>query len=115
VRFEARELKSYAEPVSASDLIEGEVYFTVQFADQKLLIPIIEPIVFVGINLGEGDTDVSYFQNFESYATGVRYASGTEESMTDFRVRGPGEIKHIFTYEHALDELMKCSLRRRGR
>jgi hypothetical protein len=115
MRFEGRELKSYAEPVSANDLVEREVYFTVQFADQKLLIPMIEPIVFVGKNLGEGDTDVLYFQNFESHATGVRYASATNESMTDFQVRGPDEIKHFFTYDHALDELMKCSLRRRGR
>jgi len=33
MRFEARELKPYAEPVSASDLKEGAVYFFVNFAE----------------------------------------------------------------------------------
>jgi hypothetical protein len=39
MRFEARELKSYAEPVTASQLREGEIYFSVQFADESMLIP----------------------------------------------------------------------------
>jgi hypothetical protein len=114
VRFEARELKPYAEPVSSTDLREGEVYFSVQFADEKLLVPIVEPLVFVGRNLGEDDTNLLYFQNFESYTVGGRYASVTEENIADFKVRDPEEIKHIFEYERALDALMSCSLRRRG-
>jgi hypothetical protein len=114
VRFEPRELKPYAEPVSPSELREGEVYFTVQFADEKLLFPIVEPLFFVGRNLSDGDTDLLYFQHFESYSAGVCYNSVSEENLPEFHVRGPEELKHIFEYERALNELMGCSLRRRG-
>ncbi len=76
MRFEARDLKSYAEPVSATDLRVGEVYFNVQFEDDKLHIPVVEPLIFLGRNLDEGDTNFLYFQDFESYAMGVRLRVG---------------------------------------
>jgi hypothetical protein len=114
MRFEARDLKSYAEPVSATDLRVGEVYFNVQFEDDKLHIPVVEPLIFLGRNLEEGDTDLLYFQDFESYAMGVRYASATEDDAAVFHGCGSDEINHIFEYERALDELLKCSLRRRA-
>jgi hypothetical protein len=113
VLFEARELKPYAEPVSPSDLLEGEVYFSVQYADERLLVPIVEPLIFVGRNLAEGDEDLLYFQNFESYSIGVRYDPANQENGTDFHVRGPEDLKHIFEYEKALNSLMSCALRRR--
>lgn len=112
--FEARELKSYAEPVTLGDLREGEVYFVLQFADEALLIPIMQPLIFLGKNLEEGDIDLFYFQDFESYAGGVRYASRAEEGEADFSVYGPNDTNHIFEYERALDRLMVCSLRRRN-
>lgn len=36
IPFEERELKSYAEPVTPNLLTEGEVYFSVQFADEDI-------------------------------------------------------------------------------
>lgn len=111
MRFEARELKSYAEPVSARDLRENEVYFSVQFVDDRLLVPIVLPLVYVGANLAKGDVELFYFQDFESYSAGVKYF--TEDESRDFHVRGPNDLNHIFDYEHALESLMKCSLRRR--
>jgi hypothetical protein len=114
MRFEARELKSYAEPVSAADLREGEVYFSVQYADEKRLVPIVGPLIFLGRDLVEGDTDLFYFQDFESYVSGVRHASATEGDATAFHPRGLDEMKHIFEFERALDSLLKCSLRRRS-
>jgi hypothetical protein len=56
----------YAVPISARDLRKGEVYFTVQFADEKLLVPIVEPLNFVGRNLEKGDSNALYFQKFGS-------------------------------------------------
>ena len=111
--FEPRDLKPYAEPVSKSDLREGETYFAVQFADEKLLIPRLEPFIFLGKNLEEGDTDLFYFQNFESYAAGIRYATATEEDGPLFEAYGPDEGQHLFEFERALDRLLVCSLRRR--
>jgi hypothetical protein len=113
MRFEERELKTYAEPVTATDLVAGQVYFSVQFADDQLLIPIMETWVFAGRKLRTGDTeDVLYFQDLESYLQGVRHGtSGDNEAR--FQIAMPTAINQIFDYEHALDELMKCALRRR--
>jgi hypothetical protein len=38
MRFKGRELKPYGEPVSASSLKVGDVYFSVQFADRDMLL-----------------------------------------------------------------------------
>jgi len=116
IQFEGRELKSYAEPISADDLQEGNVYFSLQWADKEMLIPILEPLVFLGRPLnsktGQG---LLYFQSFESFQSGVRHHSGAGRQESDFHVRGPDDLKHIFEYERALDGLLKCSLRRRAK
>jgi hypothetical protein len=57
MRFEERELKSYAEPVISNLLTEGEVYFSVQFADEDMLIPILEAWVFAGRKLDPKDVE----------------------------------------------------------
>jgi hypothetical protein len=103
MRFEARELKPYAEPVSVSELQEGEIYFSVQFADDDLLIPIVETWVFAGRNQDLEDTEERlYFQDVESYRHGIRYATATADNAT-FQIQSVKYINHIFDYEHALD------------
>jgi hypothetical protein len=96
MRFEARELKSYAEPMSAVDLRVGEIYFTVQFADENLRIPVVGPLVFLGENLDERDADLLYFQDFQSYAFGIRYTSSVGDETVAFHAYHPTEINHIF-------------------
>jgi len=110
--FEGRELKSYAEPVSGTSLLENKVYFSLQFADEEMLVPIVQPVVFVGRNLVSGDEDLFYFQDFESYSMGSHEESASGSDPTAFNVRGRDDLKHIFEYERALESLMKCSLRR---
>jgi hypothetical protein len=113
MRFEERELKPYAEPVTASLLEEGDVYFSVQFTDEDMLIPIMETWVFAGRKLDTEDTEgYLYFQDIESYRQGIRYASATPDNAT-FQIATEENVNHIFEYEHALDQLMKCSLKRR--
>jgi hypothetical protein len=34
--FEGRELKEYAEPVSANELSEGKIYFSVNYVDDDM-------------------------------------------------------------------------------
>jgi len=114
MRFEGRELKPYAEPVSASELKEGGVYFSVTFADDDMSIPIIQTLVFIGRNMDESDADQMYFQDIDSYQQGVRYESATEEDHAVFIRCSKDELNSVFEYEHALDVLMRCSLRRRG-
>lgn len=112
MRFEARDLKPYASPVTANTLKQGEVYFSVQFADERMLIPIVGTWAFVGKGLDPEDKERHlYFQDLESYRQGVRYGSvGAENAI--FQVALEGSTKHIFEYEQALEELLKCSLRR---
>ena len=110
LHFGARELKPYAEPVSSDVLEEGEVYFSINFADENMTIPAMAPLVFIGRNLREEDEGVVlYFQDFDSHKERSRnslndrsgYQSGVE-----------GLFKHVFEYERALEVLMRCSLRR---
>ena len=51
MRFEARELVPWAEPLTSSELQEGVTYFTVTFVDEKGLVPEMRPVVFAGIDL----------------------------------------------------------------
>lgn len=112
MRFEARELKPYAEPVSASDLVESAIYFSVNFVDEDMLIPQMEPVVFIGRNLEANDAGRVYFQDAWSYRQGVRYESAKDgEAM--FYVGSEHELGAYFEYDRALDVLMRCSLRRR--
>ncbi|SRR6266851_1419669 len=113
MRFEGRELKPYAEPVIANQLKEGDVYFSVQFVDDDMLIPIVETWVFAGRKLDpEDEDDRLYFQDVESWRDGVRYGSPNAETA-NFQAPTENNINHIFEYERALEVLMSCSLRRR--
>lgn len=113
VFFDGRELEPSAEPVSLTELAEGEVYFAVNFVDDEMLIPIMETLVFVGKNLEPDDVGQVYFQDVESYLDGVRYGSASEDDWAKFESGSDNEVRHIFNYEHALEVLMRCSLRRR--
>ncbi len=114
MRFEERVLKPYAEPVSASKLTEGSVYFLVTYLDDRLLIPTVEPWVFIGENLDVSDVGrVVYFQDACSYRKGIRRDFATKDGDATFFSGPANEIPPIFEYESALDELLRCALRRR--
>jgi len=112
--FPATELKPYAEPVSPHEMEEGRVYFAVQFSERNLLVPRLEPWIFLGQDLDGDSRNKRYFQDFDSYCAGLRYAEQGEADSVCFQVYGPEEGKHIFDYEHALKQLMRCGLRRQG-
>lgn len=112
MRFESRELKPYGEPVSASELKEGSVYFFLQFIDDEMLIPTLEPVVFVGRNLEPGDAGRVYFQDIGSHRHGVTYNSAAKDDEATFYTGSESELGHVFEYERALDGLMRCSLKR---
>jgi hypothetical protein len=109
----AREVKSYAEPVSTDELKEGSIYFFVNFVDGELLIPAMEPVVFVGKNLKAGEVGRMYFQNIYSFHEGTRYDTTDDEHPAEFHTGSADELGHVFEYEQALDVLITCSLRRR--
>jgi hypothetical protein len=78
------------------------------FLDKDGLVPVMEPKVFVGPAYPEHPA--LYFQDFPSYQMGIRFDSRESDDTATF-VTGAG--RHIFEYEHALDVLMSCALRRR--
>jgi len=109
LRFEARDLNPTAKYVQPSDLVEGKTYFAVRFLDDRMLVPELVPLVFIGRNLELGDSGRLYFQD----------ATLTERCT--IRRRWKGEIHvveenapSVFEFERALDVLLRCSLRRHG-
>jgi len=113
VRVEQREVKPYAEPISATELKEGAVYFSVQFVDDNMMVPIVLPLVHIGRNLNPGDAGRVYFQDAESFRDGIRFSSASDDSGAQFYEQGEDELNHIFEFERALDVLVRCSVRRR--
>ena len=111
--FDARDLKAYAEPLSGDELKEGAVYFSLLFADDEMLFPVLEPIVFVGIGIDPEELDQVYFQDLDSFLRGVRHDTASEDNPASFYLGSKDELDHIFEYEKALEVLMACSLRRR--
>ena len=84
MRFEARELNPYGEPVSPESLKVGEVYFAFLVFDREGKIPTLLPRVFIGRNLEPDDENKPYFQDFESYKHGIRYDSSTPDDEAIF-------------------------------
>ena len=115
MRFEGRELTPYSVPVSASDLKAESTYFFVNFVDDAMLLPTVEPVVYIGRNLEANDAGVIYFQDIDSYQQGVRYDSTPKSDDAMFYTGPENETGHVFEYDHALEELMRCSLRRRAK
>ena len=103
-------MKLYAEPIASKELCDGEVYFSLQFADRQLLIPELKPFVFLGKNLSEGDVDQFYFQDFASYSKGIRLGSVEENASVEFQIGGLENLRHIFNFDHALDSLIRFSM-----
>jgi hypothetical protein len=116
MRFEARELKTFGEPVTPDQLREGNVYFALQFADEAMLIPMLEPLTFAGTDTAEGEP-VLIFQDVVSYREGVRINLKKEDipDWATFYAQAPDQIKHIFEYDKALNLLLLCSLNRAQR
>jgi hypothetical protein len=96
--------------VLGDSLSVGEVYFSVIFLDEEILIPTLDPVVFIGKDLSPGDVEKPYFQDAASYRDGIRFGPDAAETGAMFY---SGSIKSVFTYERALDLLLARSLRRR--
>ena len=112
--FPGREIKPYSEPVSASELLEGSLYFSLTFIDDAMLIPAMEPFIFVGRNLKTGDRERVYFQDIDSYRRGIRYESAMVGEHAVFVEGSENELGHFFLFESALDVLLACALRRKA-
>jgi hypothetical protein len=93
-------------------LREGEVYFSVQFVDEQMHIPVVGTWVYGGktfdYEIGE---DRLISQDVEFYRQGIRHGTD-DESEGELQLQQQKYVNHIFEYERALEVLMNCSLRR---
>ena len=112
-RFE-RDLKPYAEPVTPSELQVGSIYFFVNFADEEMLTPTMATMIYIGENLESGDKNQVYFQDLDSFNRGVRYGDKDDANHALFQAGSENELGHVFDFDHALDVLLSCSMRRHG-
>lgn len=110
MRFEARELKPYGEPVAPDELRIGDTYFAVLYLDENGHVPTLEPRVFIGRDIESNGEGKYYFQDYKSYRRGIRIDDAAADDEAIFET---GAEKHIYDYERALDILMFCSLERR--
>ena len=115
MRFEARELKNFAEPVPLGELKEGVVYFQVAFIDNEMCLPRLEPVVYIGKDISPGDVGQLYFQDAASYRDGFRFGDASQETAQAVFTQTPAARSiSVYDYERALEILMSCSLRRQG-
>ncbi len=114
MRFEGRDLTTYAEPVSASALREGQVYFFVYYPREDMCTPIMETVVYAGRYISLEGEELLRFQDIHSYDQGIRFGS-PEAEAAEFQSAAENGINHLFEYEKGLDELMRCALRRKRR
>lgn len=115
VVFHQRELPPAAHPISSDQLTMDNIYFMVDYADEEMKVPLVRSIVFIGRNLGDDDdTDTIYFQDVDSYLGGIRFSDNPTPGSCLFFHCSADDLGAIFEFEQALDELMKCSVRRKA-
>jgi|SRR5579871_4676783 len=114
LKFEARELTPYARYVACGEFQTGSTYFMVNYVDDDMLILVVQTLVFIGRDLNPDDVGQAYFQDIKSYRKGVRHDS-RDAGSDGFFLTGSEKTAHFFEFESALEELMRCSLRRKAR
>jgi len=119
MHFAGRNLKPYSEPVTPEDLEEGSVYFCVTFADEDMLVPVVETVVYVGTSLSSDPAEdklahTVYFQDIDSYQQENVSGRASEAKGKIFEY-SLNELNNIYTFDHALDLLLACSVRRAQR
>ena len=115
MRFEGRDLPPYLQTVDRDALVEGELYFSISYVDDRLTQPLFFSLVFIGRDLEPGDSGEYYFQDLESHVAGFRYGDAYDDSadgMPTPQFHHGDIVTSIQTYEQAIDELLRCALRR---
>lgn len=74
---------------------------------------VMDTVVYIGENLEPGDENQVYFQGVMSFNRGVRYGGEDDGDHALFQGGSKNELGHVFAHEHALDQLLACSLIRK--
>jgi hypothetical protein len=112
--FDKRDLSIAAISVRTEELRVGDTYFHVHYVDQDMKTPIVSSLVYVGKNFGDDEVSTLYFQDVESYLAGVRLTDDNADPDSAWFESWPEDSFHaVFDFERALEELMRCSIRRK--
>lgn len=112
MRFEGKELGRAIRYVPPASLKEGEVYFHVRYLEHELFVPELVAFVFIGRDLSKGDHGYVYFQDFTSYQEGTRFGKSREGAAPVYERFLESQGSSVCDFDDALDELMRCALRR---
>src|SRR6185369_427557 len=99
IRFDAREVPDWAEPVDESTLQVGKVYFWLNYFDEDLSIPDFRAVVFVG----RDDDGSTLFQDVGSYLAGLPH-DGSIEGEVRVDTCAPGSAGAVFDGNKVIDE-----------
>ena len=105
--------------VKPEQLEVGAVYFISGCVDRDMLVPFVQPMVFIGRNLAAGDDADDrrwYFQDYESYRDGVRHHGGSgDRADAEFVVYPTDGDLSVHDLETVIARLGECLSRsRRG-
>jgi hypothetical protein len=75
----------------------------------------MDSLIFLGRSLDADNEGKLYFQDVNSYGTGVPYDPADKDTLASFLITTENELGNLFEFEQALDEMMRCSLRRGSR
>jgi hypothetical protein len=101
----------YAEPVVASQLEQGEIYFMLSYLDNHMLVPDLKTLVFLGRDVTGNADSLLYFQDTDSYITIGPFPKNSPGAGSIFHC-SDDQLKGIFLLEKATDELRRCVARR---
>jgi hypothetical protein len=72
----------------------------------------METVAYAGRYINSEGAERLRFQDVPSYNQGIRFGSPDSEEAS-FQSCSENSMNHLFEYEQALDELMRCALRRK--
>ncbi len=101
-------------PISYRELVQGEIYYLVVFADESMKVPLMDTLIYLGEEKGNDGESLFLFQEYETYKAGLRIESAEAEDGVFFSAYAANEIKIIFKLEMAVKELERCLSRKKG-
>lgn len=113
MRFQGRDLKPYADSVDPELLERGTVYYTVTYFNEELTVPHLLPLMYCG-RANEADFSeigVRLTDSGDNFVFQLAETVGAPYNSEHFRLFGMDELAGVYTFEAALDELLRCSLR----
>ena len=99
--------------MEVADLEIGGTYFSVQFIDDAMYIPIVEPLVYLGSDPRGRGSNSHLFQDAGSHQAGIRMED-REVGDARFYSQPASQLGHIFEFERGLEVLLRCSVERKG-